>query len=105
MRISLFHFIVTSHYLCPKSEYSMPEKIKPTASKKRLFFIHAIIFIIATIAMVMIHHEQGKEHWAYPWHAWIIAAWGLSLIGHGCAVFLSVEDKGSDEYYRQANNG
>ncbi len=83
----------------------MPEKIIPTAGQKRLFFIHLIVFAIATVIMVMIHREQGKEQWAYPWHAWIIAAWGLSLIGHWCAVYTSIKDKGMDEYQRQENNG
>ncbi len=83
----------------------MPPKLKPTAGQKRLLLIHFIVFAIATVIMVLIHKKQGEHHWAYPWHAWIIAAWGLSLIGHGCAVFTSEEDKGSDEFYRQTKNG
>ncbi len=83
----------------------MPQKIKPTGRQKTMFFIHFIVFAIATVVMVMIHREQGKEHWAYPWHAWIIAAWALSLIGHWCAVYTSYEDAGHKEYTRQENNG
>ena len=81
----------------------MPRKIIPTASQKRKFFIHLIVFAIATVIMVMIHRKQGEHHWAYPWHAWIIAAWSLSLIGHWCAVYTSYEDKGMEEYHRQDN--
>ena len=33
------------------------------------------------------------------------AAWGLSLIGHWCAVYLSYEDKGHEDYKRQEANG
>ncbi len=83
----------------------MPRKVVPTAGQKRTFFIHFVVFAIATVIMVMIHKKQGEHHWAYPWHAWIIAAWGLSLIGHGCAVFTSYEDKGMEEYHRQEHNG
>lgn len=83
----------------------MPQKIKPTGRQKSMFFLHTIIYAIGVIIMVMIHHKQGEHHWAYPWHAWIIAAWGLSLIGHGCAVFLSYDDKGHDDYRRMEQNG
>ncbi len=83
----------------------MSDKIKPTARQKSIFFIHFVVFAIGTTVMFMIHHQQGREHWAYPWHAWIIAAWALSLIGHGCATFLSYKDPGMEEYHRQSNNG
>lgn len=83
----------------------MPQKIKPTGRQKSMFYLHAVIYAIGVIIMVMIHHKQGEHHWAYPWHAWIIAAWGLALIGHGCAVFLSYEDKGHEDYRRQEQNG
>ncbi len=52
--------------------------------------------------MFFIHHKQGEKEWAYPWHAWIIAAWGLSLIGHYCAVYFDYEDKGMDDYKKQS---
>lgn len=83
----------------------MPRRIIPTAKQKRGFYIHLVIFAIATAIMFMIHHKQGEHHWAYPWHAWIIAAWGLSLIGHWCAVYTSQEDKGYADYHRQEKNG
>lgn len=83
----------------------MPRKIVPTAGQKRTFFIHFIVFAIATVVMVMIHRKQGEHTWAYPWHAWIIAAWGLSLIGHWCAVYTSYEDKGMADYKKQETNG
>jgi hypothetical protein len=82
-----------------------PRKIKPTAGQKRIFIIHFIVFAIATVIMVMIHKKQGEHHWAYPWHAWVIAAWALSLVGHGCAVFTSYEDKGHKEYKNQEFQG
>lgn len=83
----------------------MPQKLIPTAAQKRNFVIHCIIFTIATVIMVMIHKKQGEFHWAYPWHAWIIAAWALSLLGHMCTVFFAYEDKGEQDYKRQAKNG
>ncbi len=79
----------------------LPQKLKPSPKQKRNFIIHLIVFAIATIIMFMVHHQQGKLEWAYPWHAWIIAAWGLAVIGHLCAVFFSYEDKGHIEYQRQ----
>jgi len=83
----------------------MPRKIVPTAGQKRTFFIHFVVFAIATVIMVMIHKKQGEHHWAYPWHAWLIAAWGLSLIGHWCSVYTNYVDKGTEEYKRQEKNG
>lgn len=79
-------------------------KIKPTGKQKSIFYIHTAIFAVATILSWMLY-DKGVEGWAYPWPAWTTAAWGLSLIGHFCAVFLSWEDPGHDEYMRQEVNG
>lgn len=92
-------------YLRQILRLGMPKKITPTAGSKRVLVMHFIAFMIASIVMVMIHREQGKTEWAYPWHAWVIAAWGLSLIGHWCAVYFDYEDAGMKEFHRQANNG
>ena len=81
----------------------MPKKIKPTAAQKRNLVIHFLVFAVATIASWMLY-DNGVKGWAYPWPAWTTAAWGLALIGHWCAVYVSYEDKGHAEYTRQANN-
>lgn len=83
----------------------MPQRVKPTAKQKRNLAIHFLIFAIGVIVMVMIHHKQGEHHWAYPWHAWLIAAWSLSFLGHFCVVFFSQEDKGYKEYKAMEQNG
>jgi hypothetical protein len=83
----------------------MPKKIVPTAKAKRNFAIHFVVFAIATVIMVLIHRKQGEHGWAYPWHAWLIAAWALSLIGHWCSVFFDYEDQGLIEFNRQVNKG
>ena len=82
----------------------MTQMIKATAKQKRNLVIHAIIFTIATIITWKVY-DMGVEGWAYPWPAWTTAAWGLALIGHGCAVFTSFEDKGHEGYTRQESNG
>ena len=82
----------------------MSQKIKPTGKQKQIFMIHAVVFAIATVIMWMTYN-RGATGWVYPWPAWITAAWGLSLIGHWCAVYTSVEDKGMDDYMRQSHNG
>ena len=79
----------------------MPHKIKPTAGQKSKFYIHFVIYAIASAAM-LIMYNKGATEWVYPWPAWIVAAWGLSLIGHWCAVYTSVDDKGMDEFRRQS---
>lgn len=101
-----FHFILW-HYIVnfAKNQQLMPRKLTPTAGQKRTFLLHFIVFAIATVVMVMIHKKQGEHHWAYPWHAWIIAAWALSLIGHWCAVYTNYEDKGLEDYRKQESNG
>lgn len=82
-------------------------KIPPTAGQKRNFVIHLIVYLIAVAIMVIYHGSQEKaaHGWVYPWHAWIIAAWGLAVIGHMCALWTSYEDPGMVEYQRQAKNG
>jgi hypothetical protein len=82
----------------------MSAKIKPTARQKSIFFIHLVIFLIAS-AVQLLTYDMGAEGWVYPWPAWTVAAWGLSLIGHWCAVYTSFEDPGMDEYLRQEKNG
>ena len=82
-------------------------KIIPTAGQKRNFYIHLVIYLIAVGTMVAYHGHQEKvaNGWVYPWHAWIIAAWGLAVIGHMCALWTSYEDPGMIEYERQKENG
>jgi hypothetical protein len=82
----------------------MAQKIKPTGAQKRNFFIHVVIFAIANIIM-WTTYDKGVKGWAYPWPAWITAAWALAVIGHWCALWTSYEDKGMDEYHRQTQNG
>jgi hypothetical protein len=82
----------------------MPQKIKPTGRQKSMFLAHFVVFAIAS-AIMWLTYDNGVEGWAYPWPAWITAAWALSLIGHWCAVYTSYEDKGMEEYQRQSHNG
>jgi hypothetical protein len=81
----------------------MPRKVVPTGKQKSAFLIHLVIYIIGFAAM-WLTYDKGVEGWAYPWPAWITAAWGLALIGHWCAVYRSYEDRGQVEYERQAKN-
>jgi hypothetical protein len=82
-------------------------KIIPTAGQKRTFVLHFIVYIIAVIVMVIVHKGQTKAAggWAYPWHAWVIAAWGLGIIGHACALWTSYEDPGMKDWEVQTKNG
>lgn len=82
-------------------------KIIPTGRQKNIFYLHLAIYIVAVIAMVMIHagQEKAAHGWVYPWHAWLIAAWGLAVVGHMCALWTSYEDPGMADYERQTRNG
>ena len=82
----------------------MPKKIKPTGRQKTIFFVHLLVFAIASFIM-WTTYDKGVVGWAYPWPAWITAAWALSLIGHWCALFTNYEDKGMDDFHRQVQNG
>ncbi len=82
----------------------MPQKIKPTGRQKSMFFIHLVVFAIVTALTWWLLYKDA-EGWVYPWPAWTTAAWGLSLLGHWCAVYTSYEDPGHDEFRRQVNNG
>ena len=82
----------------------MAQKIKPSGRQKSTFYIHVVIFAIANIIMWMTY-DKGVKGWAYPWPAWITAAWALAVIGHWCALWTSYEDKGMNEFHRQTQNG
>lgn len=82
----------------------MSKRIQPTGKQKTTFLIHFIIYAVATVLQLTMYNK-GATSWVYPWPAWTVAAWGLALIGHWCAVYRSYEDKGHDEYTRQAQNG
>lgn len=81
----------------------MPAKIKPTGRQKSLLLLHIVIFIIGNVIM-WTTYDKGVKGWAYPWPAWITAAWALWLLGHFCLLFTSYEDKGLAEYKRQTQN-
>lgn len=81
----------------------MAQKIKPTGRQKSVFYAHVVIFAIVNIIMWMTY-DKGVKGWAYPWPAWITAAWALAVIGHWCALWTFYEDKGLDEYHRQMQN-
>ncbi len=100
----------TNAIFAPQSQdtaMSRPRKVPPTAAQKRVFFIHVAIFIVAVIAMFMIHAGQEKAAgtWVYPWMAWPVAAWALAVIGHWCALWTTYEDKGLDDFNRMVHNG
>lgn len=82
----------------------MPKKIP--ASKKQVsgWLIHLVIFAIVNAVLWYICYN-GKEGWVYPWPAWITAAWALMVVGHACMIWSDYEDKGMDEWKRQAANG
>jgi len=81
----------------------MAKKIKPTARQKTILLVHFLVFAVATVIM-WTTYDKGVKGWAYPWPAWITAAWALSLVGHICALFTSYEDKGLDDFNRMVNN-
>lgn len=78
----------------------MPKRVKPTGKQKSLFLLHCVIFTIATVLQFMFY-DYGVKGWAYPWHAWTVATWGLWLLGHFCIVYRSTEDPGYDVYRQQ----
>ena len=85
----------------------MANKILPTSRQKSIFFIHLIVFAIGVTVMFLIHagQEKAAKAWVYPWHAWPVAAWGLAVIGHWCALWTQSHDPAMDEFNRQTQNG
>jgi hypothetical protein len=82
-------------------------KIIPTGRQKMIFVVHLVAFLVGVTVMFLIHagQEKAARAWVYPWHAWIIAAWGLAVIGHMCALWTSYEDPGMRDYEIQTKNG
>ncbi len=81
----------------------MPTKIIPSAKEKSRFFVHLAIFLIAS-AIMLLTYKGGSDVWTYPWPAWIIAAWGLTVFAHACLVFWSYEDPELDEFNRMSQD-
>lgn len=82
----------------------MSNKIKPTGREKSMLILHTLIFAVGAAIMLLTYDKGGNGKWVYPWPAWIVAAWGLFLIGHWCLVYTSYEDKGWDTYRKQLDN-
>ncbi len=85
----------------------MAKKIAPTAKQKSKLILHAVIFTIVNVLLWMFYDKEpllveSAKNIAYPWPAWITAAWALSLIAHWAALFTNYEDPGNEEYLRQA---
>jgi hypothetical protein len=78
----------------------MSNRLKPTAKQRSGFYIHLVVFAIATVLSFMFY-DKGAKGWAYPWHAWTVAAWALCLLGHWCIVYTSTVDKGYNTYRQQ----
>lgn len=85
-----------------------PMRVQATGKQKTGFLIHLVIYAIGVAIMAVTYTGALRADvagWAYPWHAWIIAAWGLALIGHWCVVYRNYSDAGHAEYRRQEQNG
>ncbi len=82
----------------------MPAKMKTSGKQVRGWVMHLLVFLVVNAILWFITFN-GKTGFVYPWPAWITAAWGLLMIGHACLVWASYEDKGYDEWQRQAQNG
>lgn len=82
----------------------MPKKLPATGKQVRGWFLHLIVFAVVNAALWYICYA-GAKGWVYPWPSWITAAWGLTVIGHACLVWGNYEDKGHQEWKRQASNG
>lgn len=82
----------------------MPKKIPAAGKQVRNWGLHLVIFLVvnAILWYVCFH---GKTGFVYPWPAWITAAWGLTIIAHACLVWGNYEDRGFNEWSRQAQNG
>lgn len=81
----------------------MPKKIQPTKRQKTILVLHIIVFAIVNTIM-WLTYDKGVKGWAYPWPAWITAAWALGLVGNFCLLFTTYEDPGQQEFDRQLHN-
>lgn len=82
----------------------MPKKLPATGKQVRGWFLHLVVFAIVN-AILWYMCYAGTTGWVYPWPIWITSAWGLLVIGHACMVWANYEDKGLEEWKRQAANG
>lgn len=47
------------------------------------FYIHAGVYVIVNVGLVLINLFTGPEWWAQ----WVIAGWGIGVIAHGAVVW------------------
>lgn len=75
----------------------MPKRIKPTKRQISFLLLHMVVFAIG-VTIMWLTYDKGVKGWAYPWPAWVTAAWAMWLTGHICVTFTSYEDKGLKQY-------
>lgn len=47
------------------------------------FYIHAAVYLIVNLGLVLINMFTGPDWWAQ----WVIAGWGIGVIAHGAVVW------------------
>lgn len=61
------------------------QQAKKRAEAKLGFYIHAAIFLIVNVILIIVDLVTSPDkHWFY----WPLLGWGVGLLGHGALVFL-----------------
>ena len=52
---------------------------------KRAFVVHAVIYVIVNIALVIVWAVSSA---GFFWPVWVIGGWGIGLVSHGLGVYV-----------------
>lgn len=63
------------------------------ASAKMGWYIHAFVFVLVNLLLILLATSRGQNWYVYP-----LLGWGLGLLVHGAVVFLVAP--GGDLYNR-----
>ena len=66
-------------------ENFIPENSIRNVKSRFLFFLHFLIYVLVTCALVMVNVLVTPEK---MWSKWVIIGWGLAVLFHELAVFV-----------------
>ncbi len=65
------------------------ERAKRRLEARRGFFVHLVVFIVVSAALVIINLATASD---YFWAKWPLMGWGIGVIFHGLGAFV-IEDR------------
>ena len=75
------------------SDPALRRRAERRVKLKMGFYIHAGIYVLVSLGLLLINGVAGGR----PWALWPLAGWGLGLAIHGIVTFASLRGEGVRE--------